>query len=187
MAGVQVRSTEEYHAVISQYKVGDDISFFMRRKDNSARLYPQVTLMDFPSRDMLRLFWMPYCLGLAYLSIGLWIYRGAGMTWPGRSLAFFCFCAAIVTGLYFDVFTTHAATLVWSIAIAGVGGALISLALRFPQELGVVTRRPWLLMAPYMVSIALGVWTRLLCSTPRIHTRTSPRATPSTGMRPLGR
>jgi hypothetical protein len=158
VAGVQVRSTEEYHAVISQYKVGDSISFFMRRKDNSARLFPQVTLMDFPSRDMLRLFWMPYCLGLAYLGIGLWIYRARGMTRPGRSLAFFCFCAAIVTGLYFDVFTTHAAALVWSIAIAGVGGALISLALRFPQELGVVTRRPWLLMAPYMVSIALGVW-----------------------------
>jgi hypothetical protein len=158
VGGVQVKSSEEYQALISQFKVGDAISFFMRRRDNSARLYPEVTLMDFPSRDMLRLFWMPYVLGLAYLGIGLWIYRSRGMTRPGRSLAFFCFCAAIVTSLYFDVFTTHAATLVWSVAIAGVGGALISLALRFPQELGVVTRRPWLLMAPYLVSIVLGIW-----------------------------
>jgi hypothetical protein len=158
VGGVEVRNSREYQAVISQFKVGDVISFFMRRPDGSARLYPDVLLTDFAPRDMLRLFWMPYFLGLAYLGIGVWIYRARGMTRPGRSLAFFCFCTAIATGLYFDVFTTHAATLVWSAALAGVGGALISLALRFPQELGVVSRRPWLLMVPYLVSILLGIW-----------------------------
>jgi hypothetical protein len=61
-------------------------------------------------------------------------------------------------GLYFDMFTTHTATLLWSIAVAGIGGALISLALRFPEELRAVTRNAWLLALPYLVSVGFGVW-----------------------------
>lgn len=158
VAGVPVHSSLEFQAVLAERAVGDEIPIFVRRYDGTPKLYPAVRLMEFPQRDMVRLFWLPYLLGLAYLAIGIWIYRVRGMTRPGRSLAFFCFSTALVMGLYFDIFTTHTATLLWSAAIAAIGGALISLALRFPEELPVVTRNPSLLMAPYLVSIGFGVW-----------------------------
>ena len=76
-------------------------------------------------------------MGLAYLSIGAWIYSARGSTRPGRALAFFCFAAGVAQALYFDVFSTHVGTPVWAIAIAALGGSLLSLAMRFPR------RRRW--------------------------------------------
>ncbi len=156
--GLQVNTSQEFQAVLAARQVGDSIPIFVRRYDQSARLYPDVRLMEFPRRDLVRLFWLPYLLGLAYMAIGLWIYRVRGMTRPGRSLAFFCFSTALVMVFYFDIFTTHNATLLWSAAVAGIGGALISLALRFPDELRSVTRNAWLLMVPYIGSIIFAIW-----------------------------
>jgi hypothetical protein len=50
------------------------------------------------------------------------------------------------------------ATSLWITAIAMLGGALISLALRFPVEWGPVARRSWLLALPYVVSAGMAVW-----------------------------
>jgi len=117
-----------------------------------------VRLIPFPSRDLLLQFWLPYLVGLSYLGIGLWMYRLRGYTRPGRAFIFFCICVSIVCLVLFDVLTTHVGTGLWILAMAGAGGALISLALRFPEEWKAVERRPWLLGLPYLVSIGLGVW-----------------------------
>ncbi len=81
-------------------------------------------------------------MGLGYLAIGAWIYRARGATPAGRALAFFCFAAAAAQGLYFDIYSTHVGTPVWAIAIAALGGALLSLAMRFPQPARIVQRYP---------------------------------------------
>jgi hypothetical protein len=156
VAGQPVSTARQYDAVIAGLAPGQHASFFVTFPDGSARLYPSVLLDDFPQQDLLHLFWLPYLAGIAYLGIGLWVYRAKGATRPGRALAFFCFATAIASGLSFDLATTHALADLWTISIAMMGGALISLALRFPQEWQPVGRRSWLLAVPYLVSMALA-------------------------------
>ena len=156
VAGQPVTTSREYNEVISSLAPGQHASFFVTLPDGSARLYPSITLTGFPQGDLLHLFWLPYLAGTAYLGIGVWVYKAKGTTRPGRALAFFCFATAIASGLSFDLYTTHALADLWSLAIAMAGGALVSLALRFPQQWQAVERRSWLLMLPYLVSLALA-------------------------------
>jgi hypothetical protein len=158
VAGSAVRSDGEYAQVIGSLEVGDTVAIFTELREGGEKFFPSVTLGEFGTRDLFRLFWMPYLMGLAYLSIGAWIYRARGATRPGRALAFFCFGAAVAQGLYFDTFSTHVGTPVWAVAIAALGGSLISLAMRFPQEAKVVQRRPVMLLVPYVVSLVIGIW-----------------------------
>jgi hypothetical protein len=156
VGGQEVRTAREYSAALSRLAPGQQVSIFANLPDGSARLHPSVPLTSFPQRDLLRLFWLPYLAGLAYLGIGIWVYVAKGNARPGRALAFFCFAIAIASGLSFDLSTTHALPDLWSTAIAMLGGALISLAMRFPEEWKPVARQSWLLVLPYLVSIVLA-------------------------------
>ena len=157
IAGQTVATPAEYDAVIANLAAGQQMSIFTRLPDGTARLYRVIKLIPFPRADLLRLFWLPYFVGLAYFVIGAWIYRVRGHTRPGRALAFFCFCVSAACTLYFDTETTHAGSAVWTVAVAMLGGALLSLALRFPEEWHAIGRRPWILGVPYGVSILLAV------------------------------
>jgi hypothetical protein len=158
MAGQPVMTSQDFNQVMASSQVGDHVQVFTLSPDSSGSLYPDVRLMAFSNADMLRMFWLPYIIGLAYLAIGIWIYRLRGGTRPGRALAFFCIVTAIANALIFDVSTTHAMTLIWTIALAQIGGALISLAWRFPEEWFPVRYHPAILTLPYLISIALAIW-----------------------------
>ena len=153
-----VRTGAEFTALLSTYTVGQRVSVFTRLPDGTARLHPTIRLIQFPFRDMLRRFWLPYLIGLTYLGIGVWVYRLKGDRRPGRAFAFFCFVTAFVCIFNFDLYSTHAAAHLWTLAMAQTGGALISLAMRFPIEWEPVDRRPWLLTLPYLVALSIGVW-----------------------------
>jgi hypothetical protein len=158
LAAEPVATTAEFSAVLQDHRVGEDISVFAQQQDGQVRLFPAVRLIDFPPRDFLQLFWLPYAVGLAYVLIGTWVFMARGRERAGRALAFFCVCVAIVAALLFDVLTTHLGTGVWLTGVAMLGGSLISLAMRFPVEWRVVHRRSWVLALPYLVSIALAAW-----------------------------
>ncbi|MCU0503186.1 MAG: hypothetical protein MUC51_15750, partial [Anaerolineae bacterium] len=161
LAGQAVATSAEYNAMLASYEPGQQMSVFTRSPDGMARLYRVITLMPFPSADLVRLFWLPYFVGLAYFVIGAWIFRVRGYTRSGRALAFFCFCVSVACTLYFDTETTHGGSAIWTTAIALLGGTLLSLALRFPEELLTVSRRPWILGVPYCISLffaGFGLW-----------------------------
>lgn len=158
IAGVTVTDPAQFAAVLADHQVGEDISVFTRSPDGRAHLYPSVSLGSLSTTDMLRLFWLPYLVGVAYLGIGTWVYLVGGKARPGRALAFFCVCTSVATVFLFDLSTTHAGSAVWTLAVAQIGGALVSLALRFPEEWNAVERRPWILAVPYAVSIAISAW-----------------------------
>ncbi len=158
IGGAGVKSDAEYAAALDGLKVGDRVAITTQTREGVSKYYPGVALIAFPAVDLFRLFWMPYLMGLAYLAIGAWIYAARGSTPPGRALAFFCFAAAVAQGLYFDMYSTHVGTPVWAIAIAALGGALLSLAMRFPQQARLVQHRPGMLGIPYLVSIGIGLW-----------------------------
>jgi len=156
--GNAIESDRQYQEVLNSLAAGDVVAISTQVREGGERYYPSVQLNRFEMRDLSRLFWMPYLMGLAYLSIGAWIYRARGSSRPGRALAFFCFATAVAMSLYFDVFSTHVGTPVWAVAIACLGGALLSLAMRFPQEAVIVRRYPSMLTVPYLVSFGLGAW-----------------------------
>jgi hypothetical protein len=158
IAGMPIDSSAEYHMMLSSLSVGQAIPVFAVSRDGSAHLYRDITLIEFPDRDMVRLFWLPYLIGMVYLGIGIWIYLVRGQTRPGRVLAFFCFCMAVTFCLFFDLSTSHMGSVAWTAAVAQLGSAVVSLALRFPQEWRIVERRPWVLVAPYALSALLAGW-----------------------------
>lgn len=158
VGGAPVTTTSDVRDVLAQAQPGQTISFFTRLRNGETRLFPTIALIPFPLASMVRLFWVPYLVGLAYLAIGIWVFRAKGMARPGRALSFFCFCAALSCMLFFDAATTHAASWLWAASLAMLGGALVSLALRFPEEWSLVERYPWLLGVPYASSTLLAAW-----------------------------
>lgn len=155
---IPVSAPSEYHSAVERTQVGESVAVFVQEPTGEIRLYPSIALRPFPNRDFVAMFWLPYLIGLAYLVIGGWIYWASGSTRPGRALSFFCICVSLGTGLLFDVLTTHIATSLWIAAVALLGGAVITLAMRFPVEWYPVVHRPWLLGVPYLPSIGLGLW-----------------------------
>lgn len=158
VGGFAVNTSQQFEAAMARLNVGEQTSFFTRAPSGDISLYPAVTAIPLPTRSLVRLFWVPYLVGVAYLAIGGWIYRVKGKSRPGRALAFFCYAAALTCILFFDASSSHAAPGLWVAAFAMLGGALISLSLRFPQESQQIELRPWLLGIPYGLSLILAGW-----------------------------
>ncbi len=157
-AAQPISSARDLDAIMLAHEPGDELLVFARFPNGRQQIFPVITLAEFSSGDLWRLFWLPYLVGAVYLAIGVWIYRLRGHTRPGATLALFCIVTALTCCLLFDTLTTHALTVVWSVAVALIGGTLIELALRFPEEWGAVTRRPWLSFTPFLVSLGLAAW-----------------------------
>ena len=151
-------TSKEYHAAIERLAAGDSVTVHTTLPDGSRQQYPNLATMPFASRDVVRLFWLPYIVGLAFLVMGMWIYRLRGHTAPGQAFAFFCACASIASCLLFDQVTTHAGPILWTLAIAQQGGALISLAMVFPVVWKPVQKRSRLRYLPYGLSLAIAIW-----------------------------
>ncbi|HSJ86297.1 MAG TPA: GAF domain-containing protein, partial [Anaerolineales bacterium] len=62
---------------------------------------------------------------------------------------------AIVIGGLFDLYTSHYFTMVWTLAVALAGGALVGLGLVFPQEASILFRRPYLRWIGFAIAIVL--------------------------------
>lgn len=158
LGGVAVDTVTEYNALLATYTVGEEVAVFTERRNGEQKLYPAIMLMRFPLRDFVAQFWLSLLIGLAYLTIGVWIYRLRGNERSGRAFAYFCLNATIACVFMFDLFTTHVAVPLWTLALAQAGGALFSLPMRFPVLWTPVERRPWLLAIPYLVGLALALW-----------------------------
>jgi signal transduction histidine kinase/putative methionine-R-sulfoxide reductase with GAF domain len=116
----------------------------------------QVTLNVFPSEDETAYFIIPTVISFLFLLIGLWIFGMRRTESAGRAFAIFASSLSIGSGSLFDLFTTHQLTYVWTLSVAIAGGALIDLALSFPQENQIVTERPYLRWIGYIVSLGLA-------------------------------
>ncbi|HSB89477.1 MAG TPA: hypothetical protein VLD63_05565 [Anaerolineales bacterium] len=158
LGGEPVANVRDFSRALQGHTAGDTVSVFTRHPDGRVHLYPTVRLGTFSLRDLLALFWLPYGIGLAYFIIGVWVYLARGRDRPGRALAAFCISVSVVAALLFDVLTTHFGTAIWLVALAMLGGTLVTLTMRFPIEWGPVHRRPWLLGMPYLISLALAAW-----------------------------
>jgi serine phosphatase RsbU (regulator of sigma subunit) len=153
-----VKSGQEYLAVTEDLFIGAPIPIRTVFPDGTQRVYPSVRVTTFPPGDLARFFWLPFSVGLAYLAIGFWIYRMRGDAPPSHAFALFCISAALATGLYFDLISTHVLSALWTVAISFLGGTLIVLAMVFPEEWSEGKRHAVLRYLPYVLSLGLAVW-----------------------------
>ena len=158
IGGRPVSTLADFNQAISTLLVGQHIEIQTTLPDGTNRVFPDVTTGRFSWPDFLRLFGVPYAVGLAHLLIGIWIFYLRGQTWPGRAFATFCIWTSLSSGLLFDVMTTHITAALWTVAIAMGGSSLINLALLFPEEWQVIRRRPWLRFIPFLISTILAGW-----------------------------
>jgi hypothetical protein len=156
--GFTIHDPAEYARFFTAAHIGQIISVTTIQPDGNTEYFPAVELIQFPAQDLLRLFWLSYLVGLVYLFLGIWIYRLRGETAGGRAFAYFCACAAIVNTLIFNVWTDHTGTLIWTFAVAQLGGAAIGLSVLVPEEIPSMMGKTWVRIVAYGISLTLAVW-----------------------------
>ena len=155
--GQAVHSTFDVQGILSGFHAGDQIPVIVRSPDGNQKTY-EVTLHAFTSKDQLTYFIIPILLSLIFLVISLWIFVIRRTESAGRAFALLASSLSISVGSLFDLYTTHSLTYIWTLGLAVAGGALIDLALAFPQEASFITGRSYLRRLGYAISLILCVY-----------------------------
>ena len=152
--GQAVHNTFEVQSVLSGFHPGDQIPVGVRLLNGSQKTY-HVTLHAFTSKDQITYFIIPIFLSLIFLVISLWIFVIRRTEFAGRVFALFSSSMSIGVGSLFDLYTTHWLTYIWTLSLAVAGGALLDLALSFPQEASFIKGRSYLRRTGYAISFIL--------------------------------
>jgi signal transduction histidine kinase len=153
--GHPISSADDLDHALDSLQVGQNVSVVMRTPDGERTV--DVTLQPFPSGDRISYFVIPAILSLVFLVISLWIFGLRRTESAGRAFSMMSTSLAIVIGALFDLYTSHRFTLLWTLAAALSGGALIDLGLCFPQEARFLFRRPYLRWFGYAIGIGLAI------------------------------
>ncbi len=156
--GRAVTRAADFQAILEKQSPENPLSLRTMLPDGSTISYPPVMVTPFQTKDLIRLFGVPYTLAFVYLALGFWVYTRRGQTTSGAAFANFCASTSLMLGLIFDLTTTHAGTAVWTLVLALQGSLVIGLAMLLPVERAFMQQRRWILLLPYVVSAALAGW-----------------------------
>ncbi len=151
-----VQSTDHVSSILQGRVPGENVSITVRSENGTERTL-DVTLYAFPAYSRTVYFIVPSILSAVFLLASLWIFGLRRNEPAGRAFSLFTSSLAIITGAFFNLYTTHQFTVVWTIAAALAGGALFDLALTFPVELRTVINRPYLRWAGILVGVILAI------------------------------
>ena len=154
--GRPISSGRELNLTLSGLQVGQSVPVQMRTTEGELRTV-DVSLERFSTSDRLAFFVIPSALSLVFLGISSWIFGLRRTESAGRAFTMMTTSIAIVIGTLFDLYSFHYFSYVWTLAAALSGGALIDLALCFPQEARLLYRRPYLRWFGYAIGIGLAV------------------------------
>ena len=154
--GQDIRSVREYIDKLETYAVGDVVALSVLTPEGEIRDV-EITLQRFPTPDRMAFMVIPYCIGLIYLISGLWVLSLRRADSSGRSFALLTASVAISTAGLFEISTTNYLTYIWTFSLAMGGGALINLALVFPQEARWMKRWPYLSWIGYVITLLLTI------------------------------
>ncbi len=142
---------------LHDHQVGETVTFTARAAETGAVRPVRVSLTPLPRLALWDFFIIPYALGLFYLTAGgvmLWL---RGREESAQVFALFCIFIALVTGLFFDLYTTHRLFPIWVAAVPLTGSAAIHLALVFPRPSPMLRRFPGLRLLAYLPALGLAV------------------------------
>jgi signal transduction histidine kinase/putative methionine-R-sulfoxide reductase with GAF domain len=154
--GIEVQNSAQLQKILGAHAANDTVNVVIRKTDGADKT-AVIPLQEFPSTDRIAYFIMPEVLSFVFLMVSLWIF-GLRRTEPaGRSFSIFTASLAIGVGGLFDLYTSHQFTYIWTLALCVAGGALIDLALGFPQEVRLVAGRPYLRWVGYIAGFVLFI------------------------------
>ena len=154
--GRPVLSGEDLHRTMIALQIGQSVPIEMRTTEGDVRTV-DVTLESFSASDRIAFFVIPSAMSLVFLGLSLWIFGLRRTESAGRAFSMMTTSIAVVIGALYDLYSFHYFTYVWTLAAALSGGAVIDLALCFPQEARLLLRRPYLRWFGYAVGIGLAV------------------------------
>lgn len=158
--GQPVTSVLGLRQMLNRYAVGDVVSLDLQDIESNppgpVRTL-QIKLRSLPSLDRVGYFVIPYLTGLIYLLSGLYVFTIRRNDPAGRAFALFTGATGIGLASLFDIYTTSYLTPIWGASMALVGGALVNLALVFPESVRLVARYPFLGWPGYAISAVLAV------------------------------
>ncbi|MCC6956867.1 MAG: GAF domain-containing protein [Anaerolineales bacterium] len=105
----------------------------------------------------LNYFAIPYLVGLVYLVCAMYVFGVRRFDPAGRAYAIFASSAGVALAISLDPFLNQSLFAPWIIALAMAGGALINLALLFPESIRQVVRFPFLGWIGYVLAILLSL------------------------------
>jgi signal transduction histidine kinase len=151
-----VTSVAEFRELLNQLSMGQEIDLALRDRQGADR-WVRVRLIRLPPLDQVSYFVIPYLTGLIYLLSGWYVFGIRRRDAAGRAFSLFTASTAIALAGLFDAYTTNALTWLWTFSLAITGGALINLAMLFPERVSLVTRHPFLGWIGYAVGLVLGI------------------------------
>ncbi|MBT7071651.1 MAG: GAF domain-containing protein [Anaerolineae bacterium] len=155
--GQSVKNAKEVQEILSTFDIGDNIEVTYVKKDGT-QVTQSTHLISLPIADKFKYFIFPYIIGLIYLGISLWMFRLRLSESAGRAFILFSTSLALGAAALFDVYTTHHLPILWMFAVATAGGALLDLAISFPQDFDFVKKHPHTHRVGYVIALALGLF-----------------------------
>ena len=154
--GQAVSNAADVNNALASLQVGQTVSLVLNDPNEGLKT-TDVTLIAFPAEDRFAYFILPIVIGAVFILVGLWIF-GFRRTEPaGRAFSVLASSLGIAIGTLFNLYTTHQFTHLWTFAVALAGGALIDLALVFPQEARAVIGRSYLRYSGFAVAVLLAI------------------------------
>ena len=152
--GQAVHNTIEVQSILSGFQPGDQIPVTVRLLDGSLENLSRHAPCIFVRRPNHILHHSHFTQFIIPHHKSLDI-RDTPHRIAGRVFALFASSLSIGVGSLFDLYTTHSLTYIWTLSLAIAGGALLDLALSFPQEASFVAGRSYLRRIGYAISFIL--------------------------------
>jgi signal transduction histidine kinase len=159
-----------HNAITGKFFPGATIPLTVRFASGATRDL-DVTLQVFPLNSISLYFVVPTAISLIFLIFSLWIFGLRRNEPAGRAFSLFASSIAIATGAFFNISTTHEFTIIWMFSCGISGGAVIALALSFPQNPRWILDRPYLRWIGLFVGLAMAIM-----AAPRIFNLNEPTA-----------
>jgi signal transduction histidine kinase len=150
-----ISNADDLSKTLGSFRNHETVPVTIRMSDGDLRTV-NITLQPFPLGDQIAYVLLPAFLSLVFLGISLWIFGLRRTESAGRAFSMMASSLAIGIGALFDLYTSHRFTYLWTMAVALAGGALIDLALCFPQEVRFALGRPYLRWFGYAAAILLA-------------------------------
>ncbi|MBN1954215.1 MAG: GAF domain-containing protein [Anaerolineae bacterium] len=143
---------------LDNYQVGDSVTLEAHNPQSGELKTVQVQLMAMTNSVMRDVFWVPYLVAWLYFLAGTWIFVVRRNEEAGLIFAFFCLLVALLTGLLFDLYSTHYFFVLWVISIPMLGSAAAHLGLIFPQYCRPLLKFPQARFLVYVPGALLSIW-----------------------------
>ncbi len=151
-----VSSGRELFLKLSQKEIGTSVLVQVDPL-NSSQDTLLVPLTAFAQSDAIVFFWLPYGIGLFYLTLGIIVYRLRGAEQGGDIFVTFCVFVSVLTSGILDQNTLHFLVGVWAIALPFSAASLLHLAFAFPKQTRFTRKESWLRFIPYGFALLFGV------------------------------